>query len=131
MLHNLIYNNTTVGLQISGVTNVQTSDNTFYAATGDNIRIENSASNVEIQNSILWALNGYDIYVANNSQTGILQRLQHTVRRAERYPGLLDAELHRPAGLAGRRRAVRPALGRLDGRQSGRWHAAFRRPERQ
>ena len=70
VLHNLIYNNTSFGLLISGVTNVQTSDNTFYAETGDNIHIENGASNVEIQNSILWAQNGYDIYVANNSQTG-------------------------------------------------------------
>jgi Ca2+-binding RTX toxin-like protein len=70
VLHNLIYNNTTVGLEISGVSNVRTSDNTFYTATGDNIRIENDASNVEIQNSILWAETGYDIYVANNSQTG-------------------------------------------------------------
>ena len=70
VLHNLIYNNTTVGLLISGVSNVGTSDNTFYTATGDNIRIENGASNVEILNSILWVQNGYDIYVANNSQTG-------------------------------------------------------------
>jgi Ca2+-binding RTX toxin-like protein len=70
VLHDLIYNNTTVGLEVSGVANVQTSDNTFYTATGDNIRIENGSSNVEIQNSILWAQNGYDIYVANNSQSG-------------------------------------------------------------
>ena len=46
------------------------SDNTFYSPTGDNIRIENGASNVEILNSILWARDGYDIYVANDSQTG-------------------------------------------------------------
>ena len=70
ILHNLIYNNTTVGLEVSSVSNVQTSDNTFYTATGDNIRIENGSSNVEIQNSILWALNGYDIYVGNDSQSG-------------------------------------------------------------
>ncbi|HTW68745.1 MAG TPA: right-handed parallel beta-helix repeat-containing protein, partial [Acetobacteraceae bacterium] len=70
ILHNLIYNNTTAGLLVSGVSNIETSDNTFYTATGDNIRIENSSSNVEILNSILWVLNGYDIYIANNSQSG-------------------------------------------------------------
>ncbi len=130
VLHNLIYNNTTVGLEISGVANVHTSDNTFYTATGDNIRIENGSSNVEILNSILWALNGYDIYVANDSHAGYFSDYNTLFAGDARHPGVLDAEFHRPAGLAGRCRAVRPALGRLDGGQSERRQAAFRRPAR-
>ncbi len=57
-------------LLVSGVAGVRTSDNTFYTATGDNVRLQNGASGFEIQNSILWSESGYDIYVANDSQTG-------------------------------------------------------------
>jgi hypothetical protein len=70
VLHNIITNNTTVGLEAAGVSNVSTSDNTFYKTAGDNIRIEGGSSGVEVLNSILWAQAGYDIYVANDSQTG-------------------------------------------------------------
>jgi Ca2+-binding RTX toxin-like protein len=70
VIHNLITRNTTAGLDINGVTDIRTSDNTFYAVAGDNIHIAGGASNVEVLNSILWAETGYDIYVANNSQAG-------------------------------------------------------------
>jgi len=93
ILHNLIYNNTTVALLISGVSNVQTSDNTFYAATGDNIRIINNSSNVEIQNSILWRRTA-TISMSTTPARPVLQRLQHAVSRPERHSGLLDAKLH-------------------------------------
>ncbi|MBI1398269.1 MAG: LEPR-XLL domain-containing protein, partial [Betaproteobacteria bacterium] len=68
--HNLIYRNTTAGLLVSGKTGVGVYQNTFYAPLGDNIRIEQSSSNVEVIGNILWAQAGYDLYVANNSQQG-------------------------------------------------------------
>ena len=70
LFSNIIARNTTVGLLVSGVDGVRTSDNTFYTATGDNVRLQDGASDFEIQNSILWSESGYDIYVANDSQTG-------------------------------------------------------------
>lgn len=68
--HNLIYRNTSYGLLISGVADVRVYQNTFYAPSGDNIRLQSAASNVEVRGNILWARSGYDIYVANDSQTG-------------------------------------------------------------
>jgi len=70
ILNNLIYRNDANGVLVDGVQDVRIIQNTLYAATGDNIRIENYAANVEVRSNILWADSGYDIYVANNSQTG-------------------------------------------------------------
>ena len=106
VLHNLIYDNTSVGLQVSGASNVRTSDNTFYAASGDNIRIENASSNVEIQNSILWAQNGFDIYVADDSQTGYFSDYNTLFAGPNAALVVLDSEFHRHPRLAGRCRAV-------------------------
>ena len=70
LFSSVVARNTTVGLSVSGVSGVRTSDTTFYTATGDNVRLQNGASGFEIQNSILWSESGYDIYVANDSQAG-------------------------------------------------------------
>ncbi|HEV8608216.1 MAG TPA: right-handed parallel beta-helix repeat-containing protein, partial [Tepidisphaeraceae bacterium] len=70
IFHNLIYRNTQNGLLISGKNDVRIVSNTFYAPAGDNIRIQNTSSNIEIRDNILWAESGYDVYVANDSQTG-------------------------------------------------------------
>ena len=70
LFSNIIARNTAVGLLVSGVDGVRTSDNTFYTATGDNVRLQSGAADFEIQNSILWSESGYDIYVANDSQSG-------------------------------------------------------------
>ena len=70
VFNNVVARNTAVGLLVSGVSGVRVSDTTFYTATGDNVRLDNGASDFEIQNSILWSETGYDIYVANDSQTG-------------------------------------------------------------
>ncbi|MGK7942832.1 MAG: right-handed parallel beta-helix repeat-containing protein, partial [Crocosphaera sp.] len=82
IIHNLIYRNEEIGVQINNTSDVQIVNNTFYAPTGDNIRLENSASEVEVRNNILWAENGYNLYVANNSQTGFFSdyNLLHTTR---------------------------------------------------
>ncbi len=68
--HNLIYRNVQTAVSINAVTAVQVVNNTFYAPTGDNIDITGAASNIEVQDNILWAESGYDINVANNSQAG-------------------------------------------------------------
>lgn len=68
--HNLIYRNTQTALLVSGKSDVRIVSNTFYSPQGDNIRIESGASNVEVRSNILWAESGYDIYVANDSQSG-------------------------------------------------------------
>ena len=68
--HNLVYRNSSHGLLVSGVSDVRVYQNTFYAPTGDNIRLQSSASNVEVRGNILWARAGYNLYVANDSQAG-------------------------------------------------------------
>jgi hypothetical protein len=70
LFHNVIYRNTGVALQITGVSDVRVVNNTFYTATGDNIRIEGGSSEIEILNNILWTEAGYDIYLSDNSWDG-------------------------------------------------------------
>ena len=67
---NVFYRNVEVGLLADGVEGIRTANNTFYAPTGDNIRVVGGSRDVEIRSSILWAASGYDIYVANDSQRG-------------------------------------------------------------
>ena len=68
--HDMIYRNTQEGVLVAGVSSVHIVNNTFYAALGDNIRIQGGARDVEVLNNVLWADSGYDIYVANDSQSG-------------------------------------------------------------
>ena len=68
--HNLLYRNTGIALHVDGDDDVRIVNNTFYAATGDNIRVEGGATRVQIRNNILAADAGYDVFVANDSQTG-------------------------------------------------------------
>ena len=70
LFHNLIYRNTQTALLVGDVSDVRIVNNTFYAETGDLVRVQGGASNVEVRNNILWAEAGYDIYVANDSQSG-------------------------------------------------------------
>ena len=68
--YNLIYRNTQAGIVVNGQTRVSIVNNTMFAAVGDNVDITGSSSEIELLNNIFWAQSGYDIYVANNSQTG-------------------------------------------------------------
>ncbi len=70
ILHNLVYRNTTAGVLVSGVADVRIVSNTFYSPTGDMVRVTGGSSNVEVRGNVMWAESGYDIYVANDSQTG-------------------------------------------------------------
>ena len=68
--HNMIYRNSQAGVLVNGQSSVEIVGNTFYAPQGDNIRVEGGSSQVEVLDDILWAESGYDIYVANDSQSG-------------------------------------------------------------
>ncbi|HEV8292420.1 MAG TPA: right-handed parallel beta-helix repeat-containing protein, partial [Tepidisphaeraceae bacterium] len=70
IFHDLIYRNTQQGILVSGKSDVRIVSNTMVAPTGDNIRIQNSSSSVEIRDNILWAETGYDIFAANDSLIG-------------------------------------------------------------
>jgi len=61
---------TQTALEIQGQTDVRVFNNTFYSRTGDLIRIEGGSNEVEVQNNILWSGAGFDLYIANNSQSG-------------------------------------------------------------
>src|SRR5207248_5484501 len=43
-------------------------NNTIYTPGGDGIRLESSAAGNHIRDNIVWTQNGYDLYVANDSQ---------------------------------------------------------------
>ena len=49
---------------------MQIAGNTIHAYVGDAIHLSGGAYNIEIISNILWADTGYDLYVANDSQTG-------------------------------------------------------------
>ncbi|AWN41759.1 hypothetical protein [Methylobacterium durans] len=70
VIGNLIYKNTQVGLEISGVSGVRAAANTIYAPEGDAVRVESGARDAEILSSLLWVGTGYDLYVADDSQIG-------------------------------------------------------------
>jgi parallel beta-helix repeat protein len=70
--HNLIYRNTTTGVLISGALGSALTNNTIYSnqANADGVRIQGNATNISLENNILWVSSGYDLYVATNSQQG-------------------------------------------------------------
>ncbi len=61
IIHNLLYQHTDVGVLVDGRTDVRIYQNTFYTRSGDNVRVTNNASEVELLNNILWTEDGYDI----------------------------------------------------------------------
>ena len=68
--HNLLYRNTTSAVSVSATNDVRIFNNTFYAPEGDNVHLDDGSSNVEMRSNVLWAENGYDIYVADDSRAG-------------------------------------------------------------
>ena len=92
--HNLIYRNTGAGVQATGRTDVRIVSNTFYAPQGDNIRVVGGSTQVEVRDNILWSESGRDLYVANDSQGRLLQRLQRPLRQRDGHAGVLDQRLH-------------------------------------
>lgn len=68
--HNVIFRNTTVGVDSSGSNGTRITSNTIYAPSGDGVRVREFSQNVGLRNNIIWAENGYGINVATNSQIG-------------------------------------------------------------
>ena len=68
--YNTFYDNTQSGVSVTGQTAVSIVNNTFFAPTGDNVDVTGGSTQTEILNNIFWAESGYDINVANDSQTG-------------------------------------------------------------
>lgn len=67
--HNVIFRNG-LGILIDGADAVALSNNTIYTALGDGVRVGNGSSNTALRNNIIWTEDGYDLYVANDSQAG-------------------------------------------------------------
>ncbi len=70
VLHNVFQRNSGTAIHATTRAGLQIIQNTFYGESGDNIRIDSGAAQVEVLNNILWAEQGYDIYVANDSRSG-------------------------------------------------------------
>ncbi|KKL74058.1 hypothetical protein LCGC14_2068690, partial [marine sediment metagenome] len=72
--NNLIYNNSTRGIEINNAmlygTGVDVVNNTVYEPAADAVYVTNSSKHAHLRNNILWADGGYELYVADNSQTG-------------------------------------------------------------
>ena len=56
------------GVLLTGTQGATVENNTIYTPGGDGIRLENSAAGNHIRDNIVWTQNGYDLYVANDSQ---------------------------------------------------------------
>lgn len=68
--HNTFAHNEDYGIRLFNDADVRMVHNSMYAADGDNIHVGNVSPNAEIRNNILWAEDGYDIYVDNAAQPG-------------------------------------------------------------
>ena len=68
--YNLLYGNKQANIDIHGQTAVSVVNNTLFAPSGDNVDISGGSSAIELLNNIFWAESGYDISVANDSQSG-------------------------------------------------------------
>lgn len=68
--HNTFAHNEDFGIRLFNDANVRIVHNSMYAATGDNILVGNVSPGAEIRSNILWADEGYDIYIDNAAQPG-------------------------------------------------------------
>src|SRR5262249_47754181 len=66
--HNVLFRNTGQAILIDHDDTVTITSNTIYTPSGDGVRIRNNSRNVSLHNNIIWTANGYDVYVATNSQ---------------------------------------------------------------
>jgi Ca2+-binding RTX toxin-like protein len=70
IVDNHIYRNTVAGIRVEGVSDVVIERNTLYTPVGDLIRLVAGASDVVVRHNTLWTEDGYNLFVANDSQTG-------------------------------------------------------------
>ncbi|MEO1524778.1 MAG: NosD domain-containing protein [Planctomycetota bacterium] len=70
IIHNVVSRNVDSGILVPGADNVSVYGNTIHSTSGDNLRIVDGATRVELLNNIFWAEGGYNVFVANDSQVG-------------------------------------------------------------
>ena len=68
--HNVLYDNPGQGILVDDDDVVSIVNNTVYNPTGDCVRVIGGSTGVSLHNNILWAADGYCLYVANDSQVG-------------------------------------------------------------
>ena len=62
--------NSDAAILVDGTHDIRIAGNIIRSATGDAIRLVDGAYNVEVTSNILWVDDGYDLNVADDSQTG-------------------------------------------------------------
>ena len=74
ILNNLVYDNTQVGVYLSGSINSELDNNTIYQPLGDAVQATNGGSGgtsgLRLRNNILWVSVGADLNIASDSQAG-------------------------------------------------------------
>jgi parallel beta-helix repeat protein len=68
--NNLVDGNTKYGILFDGGASPTLLNNTVNQPTGTAVRIEGFLANIQVENNILWAQNGYDVSVDPASETG-------------------------------------------------------------
>jgi Ca2+-binding RTX toxin-like protein len=68
--HNTFVGNEDYGIRLFNDAGARIVHNSMHAATGDNISVDNVSPGAEIRNNVLWAEQGYDIYVHDLAQAG-------------------------------------------------------------
>jgi parallel beta-helix repeat protein len=69
VLSNLVYANTNSGISLRA-RDALVANNTVYQIVGDAVRVEGASRNVTLRNNLLWAEEGFDLYITPDSQTG-------------------------------------------------------------
>ncbi len=69
---NLIYVNTDQAILLNSAGGALIVNNTIFELVGDAIALANGSFDIRIENNILWVESGYDIDVANDSQSGLV-----------------------------------------------------------
>lgn len=68
--HNVVDGNTGQGILVGHGDHVSIEHNTVYTASGDAVRVRDGSVAVSLRNNILWTDNGYNLYIATDSQRG-------------------------------------------------------------
>ncbi len=87
---NLVYANTNQGILVHyGRIGAEVINNTVFQAVGEALRIENDSQDVRIANNVLWVDSGHDLFVADDSQSGLTSdyNLFHTGTASNAFTG--------------------------------------------
>lgn len=70
--HNVLTDNSTVGIHVNGVTDARIVHDSIRAQAGDAVRVESASTETEILNNILWADQGAALALADDSRAGLV-----------------------------------------------------------